>query len=104
MLAQNNVDEMGKEEAELRVLLYGLQQATRLLQEKVELRASFPLDKLLPKKISPGKELPFLPEPHGDEKEWRKWAKHTVARTWGGFRLRRLGKFSPEEAELLRKL
>jgi hypothetical protein len=77
-------------EAELAALLFGLRQTQRLLQEKVEVAATFPVEELLSKenrRLAPGLR------PQRDE----------AVRIWESFRLRRMGKVSPGAARELRE-
>jgi hypothetical protein len=81
---------VSREEAQLRALLFGLREAARLLQEKVEATATFPVEEWLgeegPRRLAP--ELKPLRE--------------EAARCWAGFRYRRAGRMSGEEALALR--
>ncbi len=91
VLARKFLGIVPREEAELEVLQFGLRQATRLLQEKVELNATFPLEGKLSAKKS-AKLEPSLKE-----------KKEQLARLWDGFRLKRAARMSGEEAKLLRE-
>ena len=79
-----------KRSAEQVALLFGLRQAQRLLQEKVELSSSFPLEgKLEPKR---GEKRQLSPE------------RVQLLQIWEGFRLRRARRMPDgEEAALLRE-
>lgn len=88
--ARKFIGQPARDEAELTALLFGLKQAARFLQEKVEVRATFPVDDKLPKGNSSSRE----PEPG---------LKLDVAKAWGSFRLRRVARMDPKEAEILRR-
>lgn len=95
VLAIAKVDDKPKEFAEREAVLFGLRQTHRLLQEKVEVTANFPLKGMLPpqeEKPSGRRERADL-ESEGDE----------ILRAWERFRLRRISRTEPGEAELLRK-
>jgi hypothetical protein len=80
-----------RDEAEISAVLFGLRQASRFLQEKVELRATFSLEGKLGG--GTGRPPPRELRPAHDE----------AARLWEGFRLRRTGRVSPDEALALRE-
>jgi hypothetical protein len=91
-LARRFIGLSSREETELRALLFGLRQASRLLQEKVEVAATFGLDG----RLDDSRRVPPELKPLRDE----------AHRLWEGFRYRRIGKLSPavsrelgEEAE-----
>ena len=95
VLAGRSAANSTKEEAEREAVLFGLRQTHRLLQEKVEVTANFPLKGMLPpqeEKASGRRSKPAV-ESEGDE----------LLRAWEGFRLRRISRTEPGEAELLRK-
>jgi hypothetical protein len=82
-----------REEAELESLLFGLRQAARFLQEKVEVNATFPLEgKLREPNTSSRAGIPALRPKRED-----------VVKLWNAFRLRRAARMTGPEAELLRK-
>lgn len=95
VLASRNAGQVPKAEAEREALLFGLAQTHRLLQEKVDLCANFPLQGMLPRQEEKPSGRPGKPgvESKGDE----------LLRAWEGFRLRRIARMEPGEAELLRK-
>jgi hypothetical protein len=81
---------VSREEAELKALLFGLRQTARLLQEKVVVAATFPVEAYLAD--VPPRRLP--PELKG--------AREEALRFWTGFRLRRIGRVAGDEARQLR--
>ncbi len=102
VLASRFLGPAEKDEAELAVILFGLKQAARFLQEKVEVCATFPLEGRLPKANNPsGGRAGGLESK--DERGTDGSPKANVKKAWSGFRLRRVAKMAPAEAELLRK-
>ena len=98
VLASKAMGTVGKEEAERAALLFGLQQASRFLQEKVEVAATFPLEERLSKmKEARRKER----EPVESEDAREVSPKEELARAWGRFRLRRVVRMQDSEAKLL---
>jgi hypothetical protein len=94
VLARKFVGQVPKAEAEQEALLFGLQQTHRLLQEKVDIAANFPLGELLPRENkSGGGKRASVKSIHSEE----------IAKAWLGFRLRRITPIVAAEAELLRK-
>lgn len=81
-----------RDEAELRALLFGLRQTSRLQQEKVELAATFSCARLL-------EEEGFARKPSAEFRALREEAR----RLWQGFRLAKLGAVTPAEAVALRE-
>ena len=86
VLARRFVGAVTREEAQLRALRFGLRQASRLLQEKVEANATFALEELLAEE-SPRRLAPEL-----------KPLREEVARVWLTFRHRRIGRLEGAEA------
>lgn len=82
---------VSREEAQLRALLFGLRQAARLLQEKVEIAATFPVEEWLADE-SPRRLAPEL-----------KPLREEAARFWMGFRYRRVARMAEPEARPLRE-
>ncbi len=82
-----------REEAELKSLLFGLRQASRLLQEKVELRSTFSLEEILNEQGRTRRKL--VPE-------LRPFREESV-RLWGSFRHSRHGRLEGAEALVLQK-
>lgn len=79
------------EEAELNALLFGLRRARRLLQEKVEVRANFPVEGVLEAKKNPGRRTgPDLQS-----------GKEEAAQIWASIRLIRGGRLDPSSAAFL---
>ncbi len=95
VLAAKKMGNVAKEEAQLEAVLFGLQQTKRLLQEKVDVAANFPLQIFLPET---GKA------PGNKKKSEGKLAllREDVERAWEGFRLRRIVRLATEESEILR--
>lgn len=95
VLASRNAGSAPKEAAEREAVLFGLRQTHRLLQEKVDVAANFPLKGMLPaqEEKAAGRRAKPAVESEGDE----------LLRAWEGFRLRRISRMEPGEAELLRK-
>jgi len=83
-----------REEAELHALLFGLEQAKRLLQEKVEIAAAFSLKELLEGEARGARGM--SPE--------RKAMREGARREWETFRLRRISPLGREEQAFLRDL
>lgn len=86
---------ISKADAEREAVLFGLRQTHRLLQEKVEVAANFPLKGMLPpqeEKPAGRREVGSI-ESKGDD----------LLRAWESFRLRRIGRMDAGEAELLRQ-
>ncbi|HEY8280646.1 MAG TPA: hypothetical protein VIH99_13535 [Bdellovibrionota bacterium] len=81
-----------RETAETEALLFGLGQAARLLQEKVEVAATFPLDRMLTDNISGRRIPPGL-----------KLKSEEIAKVWSGFRFKRITDLRGTEAEGLRE-
>jgi hypothetical protein len=90
VLARKFVGVVPREEAEISALLFGLRQASRFLQEKVEVAASFSVDRLL----AGGESARAAPEVRAIREE--------AKRRWEEFRLRRSGSLTPLEAVALR--
>lgn len=79
------------DEAETSALLVGLRRARRLLQEKVEVRANFPLEGRFDGKKNSGRRRgPDL------QSEWEE-----ISALWTGTRLIRAGKLDPRHAKIL---
>ncbi len=76
-------------------MLFGLRQTRRLLQEKVDVAASFPLKGLLPRQEekASGHRSSARIESKGDD----------LIDAWESFRLRRIADMESGEMELLRK-
>jgi hypothetical protein len=90
---RSNVD--SREKAERTAALFALRQTQRLLQEKVEVAANFSLKGMLPpqeEKDSGRKQRTDI-ESNDDD----------LLRAWKGFRLRRISRLEPGEAEFLKK-
>lgn len=94
VLARKLTTDMSKEGAEQEAVLFGLQQTQRLLQEKVDIAASFPLQGMLPEENMPGR---------GKARGVKSKMSEDIAKAWLGFRLRRVTRMAAAEAELLRK-
>lgn len=80
-----------REEAELSACVFGVSQAARLLQEKVELRASFSAEDTWEKRASPGRG-------RGPDLQSE---RTKLARLWNGIRLRRVARLTPAEASAI---
>ena len=87
LLARKFLGAVEREEAELAACLFGLQQAHRLLQEKVELSATFPLLGLWEKKNNPGRN-------RGPDLQWM---KTELSAMWDAFRFKRIKNSSGTE-------
>lgn len=72
---------VSRAEAEAGVVLFGLRQAQRLLQEKVELHANFPVEGIAEKKA-------FTSRGRGPDLQSE---RNEIAQLWAGFRLKRIG-------------
>ncbi len=94
VLARKYSADLSKEQAEQEALLFGLQQTQRLLQEKVDVAASFPLQGMLPNENMPGL---------GKSGSVKSKMREDITKAWNGFRLRRVTRMAADEAELLRK-
>ncbi|MGE3261239.1 MAG: hypothetical protein AB7K68_05630 [Bacteriovoracia bacterium] len=79
------------EEAEFSALLFGLRRARRLLQEKVDVLANFPLEGMTEVRKSSGRR--GGPDLQSEREE--------VAQIWSSIRLKRGGKLAPENAAFL---
>jgi hypothetical protein len=91
VLARKFMGEAPREEAELEALLFSLRQTERLLQEKVELCASFSLEGKVAGKGAVGAS-PGLKSRRGE-----------IVKAWGGFRLRRVSRMKATELAVLRE-
>ena len=85
VLARRFLGLVSPEEAQLRALLFGLRQTGRLLQEKVEAAATFPLESWLGE-VEPRRLAPEL-----------KPLREEARRLWDGFRYRRIARLEAEE-------
>ena len=94
VLARKLADDMSKADVEREAALFGLQQTQRLLQEKVDIAASFPLEGMLPEENMPGRGRGVGVQSKQSE---------DIAKAWLSFRLRRVTRMAADEAELLRK-
>lgn len=92
VLARRFLGLVPRGEAELRALLFGLRETQRLLQEKVEVAATFPLDGLLGEEIR-GRRVPAELAP----------LREDATRLWNAFRLHRCGRLEGGEALALRE-
>jgi len=79
---------------EKEAVLFGLQQTHRLLQEKVDVAANFPLQSILPDENLAGR---------GKGGGVKSKLSEDIVKAWLGFRLRRVTRMAADEAELLRK-
>jgi hypothetical protein len=93
VLARGFLGKMGREEAELAALGFGLAQAHRLQQEKVDLAATFPVEGI----DGDGKRAGRTAAPGIKSK------RSELMESWQRFRLRRIARINPEEAQLLRE-
>lgn len=96
VLAGKMAGHVPREEAELEAVLFGLKQTHRLLQEKVDVAANFPLQGILPEKVHPVQK-------QKKERGKRDLLREDIGKAWGDFRLKRIVRMTNEEAELLRK-
>ena len=87
VLARRFLGLVTREQAELGALLFGLRQAQRFLQEKVEVAATFPLMDLTGGGSGTRRTAPELRALQGE-----------TARIWDSFRLKRIGRMGGEEA------
>jgi hypothetical protein len=94
ILARKYSADLSKEGAEQEALLFGLQQTQRLLQEKVDVSANFPLQGILPEENLPGR---------GKRGGLKSKLGEDIAKAWTSFRLRRVTRMAADEAEFLRK-
>ncbi|MGZ3695332.1 MAG: hypothetical protein ACXWQO_14535 [Bdellovibrionota bacterium] len=79
------------EEAEHLALLFGLRRACRLLQEKVDVLANFPVEGITDGAKKPGRRGgPDLQS-----------VREEIAKLWSSIRLKRTGKLKPESATFL---
>lgn len=102
VVAAKAAGNVAKEEAQLEAILFGLWQTKRLLQEKVDVAASFPLQGILPEAGSaPQKKTKMEKSDKTDGKSAQ--LREDIGKAWEGFRLRRIVKMVPGEAEILRK-
>lgn len=92
VMARRFLGIVSRDEAELAALLFGLAQAQRLQQEKVEIAATFSLDGRLADDGG-ARRLPPELRPRRDE----------AARIWSSFRLAKEGRVAPERALALRE-
>ncbi len=94
-MARKYSADLSRENAEREALLFGLQQTQRLLQEKVDVAANFPLEGMLPA----GEKMPGRPKGTGVNLK----LGEQIAKAWLSFRLRRVTRMVAAEAEFLRK-
>jgi hypothetical protein len=88
VLARRFMGMVSSEEAEWNAVFFGLSQAARLQQEKVELSATFPLSIGVDSK--------------GRRPEIQ-WKKAEAEHLWSSFRLKKTGKIHAEEERFLRE-
>lgn len=91
LLSRKFLGIVSRDEAEMLALRFGIKQALRLLQEKVDVAATFPLESHLKLENSPGRgRTPEL-----------KLLREELVSYWGDFRLKRVAKLLPSEAAVL---
>jgi hypothetical protein len=93
VIARGFLGKSGREEAELAALAFGIGQALRLKQEKVDLAGTFALEGILDAEKPSGRGA----------SESVRLKKRELISVWQGFRLRRVATIRPEEANLLRE-
>jgi hypothetical protein len=97
VLARKLADDLSREDAQREAVLFGLQQTQRLLQEKVDIAANFPVEGMLPE----GENMPGRGKGGGVKS--KQAMSEDIAKAWLSFRLRRVTRMAADEAELLRK-
>ncbi len=88
VLARRFLGRVSREQAEWNATVFGLRQAQRLLQEKVALCADFSVDLSdAGRSRDPGVQL----------------LKSEAQKIWDSFRLKKMGRISPQELQVLRE-